>query len=158
MDSLHGIERVMFHGHLNYFQKPPLGGGPNTKPRDHGTPNAHNHWFILILSYVRTRVNRNSLKSHLVEGPVTYDFTLHLRVCDHTTTWWCWRCVGTMAFGHFSCGLSQSHGHGSWLVCEVALRGGLHYGPWSRPTIVYVMWLDVEVVPGRLGFTPRKKW
>jgi hypothetical protein len=24
-------------------------------------------------------VKRNSLKQHLVEGPVTYDFTLHLR-------------------------------------------------------------------------------
>jgi hypothetical protein len=22
----------MFHGHLDYFEKPPLGGGPNTKP------------------------------------------------------------------------------------------------------------------------------
>jgi hypothetical protein len=27
-----------------------------------------------------------------------------------------------MAFGHFSFGLSRFHGHGSWLVCEVALR------------------------------------
>ena len=26
-------------------------------------------------------------------------------------------CFGT-AFGHFSFGLSQPHGHGSWLVCE----------------------------------------
>jgi hypothetical protein len=28
---------------------------------------------------VRTRMNRNSLKQHLVQGPVTYDFRLHLR-------------------------------------------------------------------------------
>ena len=27
---LHGIERIMFHGHLDYFQKPPLGDRPNT--------------------------------------------------------------------------------------------------------------------------------
>ena len=27
-----------------------------------------------------------------------------------------------MAFGHFFGGLSQIHGHGSWLVCEVALN------------------------------------
>ena len=26
-----------------------------------------------------------------------------------------------MAFGHFLCKLSQFHGHGSWLVCQVAL-------------------------------------
>ena len=31
------------------------------------------------------------------------------------------------AFGHFLL-LSQFHGHGSWLVCEVALKAGLHYG------------------------------
>ena len=29
-------------------KKPPLGGRPNTKPGDHGTPNAHNRWFILF--------------------------------------------------------------------------------------------------------------
>ena len=45
---LHGIEWIMFHGHSDYSQLPPLGGRPNTKPRDHGTPNAHNHWFILF--------------------------------------------------------------------------------------------------------------
>ena len=27
-----------------------------------------------------------------------------------------------------SFGLSQFHGHGSWLVCEVALRASLDYG------------------------------
>jgi hypothetical protein len=30
------------------FQKPPLGGWPNTKLRDHGTLHAHNLWFILF--------------------------------------------------------------------------------------------------------------
>ena len=38
----------MFHGHLDYFQKPPLGGRPNTKPGDHGALNAQNSWFILF--------------------------------------------------------------------------------------------------------------
>jgi hypothetical protein len=32
-----------------------------------------------------------------------------------------------MAFGHFSFGLSQFHGHHSWLVCEVALRIGISH-------------------------------
>ena len=41
------------------------------------------------------------IEMHLVKGPVTYGFTVHLRVCDHTT--WCWRCVGT-AFRHFLLG------------------------------------------------------
>jgi hypothetical protein len=39
---LNGIKWIMVHGHLDYFQIPPLGGRPNTKPGDHGTPNAHN--------------------------------------------------------------------------------------------------------------------
>jgi hypothetical protein len=45
---LHGIIWVMFHGHLDYFEKPPLGGRPNTKPGDHGTPKTHNRWIILF--------------------------------------------------------------------------------------------------------------
>ena len=54
-----------------------------------------------ILSCVRTRMNKNSLIYDLVEGLATDDFTLHLRVHDHTS--WFWRCVG-MAFGHFLLG------------------------------------------------------
>ena len=50
-------------------------------------------------------MNRNSLKQHMVEGPVLpYDFTLHSRVRDHTNLHeLIWRCVGT-AFGHFPLG------------------------------------------------------
>jgi hypothetical protein len=33
----------MFHGHLHCSQKPPLENRSNTKPGDHGTPNAQNH-------------------------------------------------------------------------------------------------------------------
>ena len=58
-------------------------------------------------------MDTNSLKEHLVEGPVAYDFTLRLRVCDHNYMIWevCWE-----AFRHsLSFGLSQFHGHGSWL-------------------------------------------
>ena len=33
---------------LDYFQKSPLGGRPNTKPGDHGTLNSHNRLFILF--------------------------------------------------------------------------------------------------------------
>ena len=42
----------MFYDHLDYFRKPSLGGRPNTKPGEHGAPNAHNRWFILLY-YVR---------------------------------------------------------------------------------------------------------
>ena len=40
---LHGIKWIMFHGHLDYFQKSLLGGRSNTKPGDHGILNVHNH-------------------------------------------------------------------------------------------------------------------
>ena len=71
--------------------------------------------FYSILTCVGTCMNKNSLKLHLVEGPVTYDFTLHfegpwLHYVILEVPW-------TLSFG-----LSQFHGHGSWLVCEVALR------------------------------------
>jgi len=29
---LHGIKWIMFQGQMDYFQKPPLGSRPNTKP------------------------------------------------------------------------------------------------------------------------------
>jgi hypothetical protein len=48
----------MFYGHLDYFQRLPLGGSPNTKPGDYGTPKAHICWFYSILSYVKTHMNR----------------------------------------------------------------------------------------------------
>ena len=36
----HGIEWIVFHGHLDYFSKPLLGDRPNTNPPgDYGTPN-----------------------------------------------------------------------------------------------------------------------
>ena len=52
----------IFHVQLDCFQKPPLGGRLNTKPANHGTPNVHNLLFYYVLSCVRTRMNRNSLK------------------------------------------------------------------------------------------------
>ena len=76
---LRGIEQIMFHGRLDYFQNPSRGGRPNIKPGDHGTPNAHNRWFILLYcvwgpAWINIHWNSISLR-----GPVTYDFTLHLR-------------------------------------------------------------------------------
>ena len=34
---------------LGLLSKPPLGGTPNPKPGDHGTPQSHNYWFIIII-------------------------------------------------------------------------------------------------------------
>ena len=56
---LRGIEWIVLDDHLDHFQKPLLGGRFDTKPEDHGIPNAHNRWFI-IFYHVRTCMNRCS--------------------------------------------------------------------------------------------------
>ena len=105
---------------------PPLGGRPNTKPGDHGTPNTHNRWFVLLYrawgpAWIEINWNsiwlraRSHMTSHSTWGYVT---TLHtwclLEVCWDNGLW------------TFSFGLSQFHGCGSWLVCEVALMPPPH--------------------------------
>ena len=75
----------MLHAHLDYFQQLPFGGRPNTKPGDHGTPNAHHRWFILFYHTwgpAWTKIHWNSIwlrvqydmPSHYTRGSVT---TLH---------------------------------------------------------------------------------
>jgi hypothetical protein len=91
----------MFHGHLDYFQQPPLGGRPITEPRDHGTPNAHNHWFVLcyhVWGSVWIELHWTSIwlraRSHMASH-YTWGFV--------TTLTWFWRRLGT-AFRHFLLG------------------------------------------------------
>ena len=60
-------------------------------------------------------------------GPVTYGFTLQYMMVEV-----CWDGLWTLSFG-----LSQFHGHNSWLVCEVTLIS-------CRPTLTYLsshMWV-----------------
>ena len=71
---LHGIEWVMFHGHLDCFLELSLGGRFNIKLRDHGILNAHNRWFILF---------------YQVWGPTWIDIhwnSIWLRVRTHITS------------------------------------------------------------------------
>ena len=80
---LHGIQWIMFHGHLEYFHKPPLGGRRKTKPPwDHGSPNSYYHWFILVYHVwgpAWTNIHCNSIRwrarsrmtSHYTRGSVT---------------------------------------------------------------------------------------
>ena len=115
----------MLQGHLDYFQNPPLGGRPNTKPDDHGTPNAHNHWYILFYHVWRPAWIEIHSNGIWLRSLVTYGFTLHSRVRDHTT----WSFGGVLDnLLRLSFRLSQFHGHGSWLVCEVALYESISTG------------------------------
>ena len=80
----HGIQWIMFHGHVDYFQKPPLEGRSDTNLGDHGTPNAPNHWFILF---------------HHVWGPAWIKIHWHsiwLRAWSHTTSHYTWGSVTTL--------------------------------------------------------------
>ena len=91
-----------FSWSLGLFSKTTSWGRPNTKPGEHGTPNAHNHWFIL---------------SYHVWGPawtkkfieIAFDWR-HGHIWLHTTLEDPWprymileRCLGT-AFGYFLLG------------------------------------------------------
>ena len=63
-------------------------------------------------------MNRIPLKRHLIKGAVKYDFTLHFdgSRLNYMVLEVSWDSLWTLSFG-----LSQFHGHGSWLACEVAL-------------------------------------
>jgi hypothetical protein len=56
-----------------------------------------------------------------------------------------------MAFGHFSFGLSPFHGHGSWLMCEVALRASLDYGEEVHRSRILEEWSNYDWL--RNGFS-----
>ena len=86
---------------------------------DHGTPNAHNHWFTLFCHVWGSAWIEIPWNNILVEALVTYDFTRHLRVRDHST-WF--RRVSCNGLWTLSFGLSHFHGHGSLLMCEVGHR------------------------------------
>jgi hypothetical protein len=92
----------MFHGHLDYFQNPPLGGRSNTKPADHGTPNAHNRWSILFYHVWRPawiEIHWNSIWS---------------RARSHMTSHYTWGSVTTIHdFGGI---LRPAFGHSRWTL------------------------------------------
>ena len=85
MESYMASKWIMFHGHLDYFQKPPLQSRPNTKRGDHDTLYVHNRWFILFYhvggpawmkihwSSIWSRA-RAHMASHYTRGSMT---TLH---------------------------------------------------------------------------------
>ena len=100
-----------------FSKKPPLGGRANTKSGDHDTPNTHSYWFVLVYhvwgpAWIKIHWNNIWLRaqSHMTSH-YTWVFvitpTWHLKVP--------WYNLYTLSFA-----LSQFHGHGSWLVCEVA--------------------------------------
>ena len=115
----------MIHGHLDYFQKPPLGGKPNTKLRAHGTPKFHSCWFVIFYHLWGPYMNRVHWNS------------IWLRARLHMTSHYTWGVVTTLhdlesVLGwplDTSFGLSQFHGHNYWLMGEVVLMASSHGVP-----------------------------
>ena len=82
ISTWHQMDRVLWW--LRLLSKPPLGGGSNTKPGDHGTLNVHNCWFILF---------------HHVWGPEWIDIHWHsiwLRARSHMASQYTWGSVTTL--------------------------------------------------------------
>ena len=107
----------MFHGHVDYSQKPSLGGRPNRELGDHGIPNDQNRWFILfyqVWGHAWIEIHGNSI--WLRAGHIRLHTTLEGLWPHYMILEVCWDDFWTLSFG-----LSQFHGHAYWLVCEVAL-------------------------------------
>ena len=145
---LHGIGWIILYGCLDYFHQPNFGGRPNKKQGDHGTPNAHNCWFILdyhVWGPASIEIHWNSIwlrdLSHM-----TSHFTC-VRIHDHTT--WCWRCVGT-AFGHFLLG---SH---NFTVAALGSCAKWHTRDWEPVTSMLqaLSWVE-KAEPVQVRFTLR---
>jgi hypothetical protein len=94
---LHGIKWIMFHGHLDYFQKPPVGGRPHTKPLgDYGTRNIHNRWFgVWGLAWIEIHWNSIWLRapSHMISH-YTWGFVTTLNGMEVS-----WDGLHTLSFG-----------------------------------------------------------
>jgi hypothetical protein len=142
MDSYIASNGSYFMVTWAYFENHLLKVGLNPKPWDHDTSNTHNHCFYSILSCARTCMNkkthRNSIRLRARSHMASH---YNSRVHDHTT--WLLEASWT-AFGHFSFGIPQFHGHGPWLMCDVALSWGpghiwLHTTTWGpRPHYMMV--------------------
>ena len=105
---------------MSYSQKPPLGGRPNTKPLgDHGTSSAHKPIGLFYFIMCEDPHEEEFIEIAFSWGPG--------HIWLHTTCTW-----GSVTTPHDFGGvlgrpldaffwLSEFHGHGSCLVCEVAL-------------------------------------
>ena len=123
----HQMDHVSWSPRL-FSQKPRLGGRPDTKTGDHGTSNAHNCRFILFYhvwepAWIEIYWNSIWFKvGHIWLHTTLEDLWPH---CVILEVWW--DVPLTLSFGP-----SQCHGHGSWLMCEVAVRvvalGPFHMG------------------------------
>ena len=158
----------MFHGYLDFFEQPPLGRRPNTKLGDHGTSDFENRWFKMIYHVWGSCMNKKK-HWHIIK----------LRARSRMTSHYTWGPLSTLReFKSVSgrsfdpCfGLSQFHGHDSWLVCEATSMRATHKCPkvvpihlhnrvvrswpsslvwshiWPRLNLVLIEWFAIHAGP-----------
>ena len=132
---LHIIEWIMFHGHLDYSQKSLFGDRYSTKLGDHGTPNAHNCWYILFYHVWGPAWIKKIIEIAVGWGPGYIWLHTTLNVHDHTT--WFWKCLGT-AFGHFLLGSYNFMGTALGSCVKWPLNDRLAGGLWPKPYDVFI--------------------
>ena len=96
------MDHQMFHGHLDYFQIPPLGVGLTQNWETMALQSltiVDLYYFIMCEDPAWIEIHWNSIWLRAL-SQMTPQYTLR-------------------AHEHFF-GVSQFHGHGSWLLCEVA--------------------------------------
>ena len=123
MDSYMASNGSCFMVTWTIFKNHPLGGRPSTKPGDHGTPTAHNHWFILI--YQERGSAWIEIHWNSIWGPRSR-MTSHYMILEVPREG-----LRTLPFG-----LLQFHGHGLWPVCEVTLNSTLTRKSPLWPTLI----------------------
>ena len=106
------------------FKKPSLGGRPNTKPGDIDTLNVHTIVDLFYFFMCEDPHERDFIEIRLGWEPITSDFKVHTTLegprLHHMILGVCRDRIWTLSFG-----LSQFHGHRSWLLARV------WSGPWD---------------------------
>ena len=142
----------MFHGHLDYFQQPPLGGRPSTRPEDHGTRNTHNRWFILfyhVWELTWIEIHWNGIWLRAGPGHIWLHTTLEGPWPHHMILEVSWEGLQTLSLR-----LSQFH---NFMV--MALGSCVLSGPHSRqPLSYFVTILSKTYVAKQLNRKPLRCW
>ena len=119
--------------HLGYWTK--------LKFTDHFTRVAQHKWNMMLLKVLTLKVH------HWLTVALSNVMSSNLMVtCD----------ILQMGFSEFQL-MQVAMWQKKFKINYCSLRGCLHHGPWSRPKALLNLWLAIELVPGPLWFTQRKK-
>ena len=123
-ESWHGVECIIFHGLLNFVSSQSQRGGWVLTRRPWHFKISSQPLINYNLLCRRARMNRMMLKSHSVESPNAYVFTLHLKARISFNFQW----FGLqMSFNGAQNFMVTALGHSvKWLTCTPKLLTGLN--------------------------------